>query len=76
MGISLSILLMAVGAVLAWAVTAEVSGIDVQVAGIILLVIGAIGFVASLIFWSSWGGFGAREGGGSAAAHTTVVKED
>jgi Domain of unknown function (DUF6458) len=75
MGISLSILLMAVGAVLAWAVTAEVSGIDVQVAGIILLVIGAIGFVASLIFWSSWGGFGAREGG-SAAAHTTVVKED
>ena len=76
MGISLSILLMAVGAVLAWAVTAEVSGIDVQVAGIILLIIGAIGFVASLVFWSSWGGFGAREGGGSAAAHTTVVKED
>jgi Domain of unknown function (DUF6458) len=76
MGISLSILLMAVGAVLAWAVNAEVSGIDVQAAGIILLVIGAIGFVASLVFWSSWGGFGAREGGGSAAAHTTVVKED
>jgi hypothetical protein len=77
MGISLSILLMAVGAVLAWAVTAEVSGIDVQVAGVILLVIGAIGFVASLIFWSSWGGFGGREsGGGSAASHTTVLKED
>jgi hypothetical protein len=76
MGISLSILLMAVGAVLAWAVSAEVTGIDVQAAGIILLVIGAIGFVASLVFWSSWGGFGSREGGGSAAAHTTVVKED
>ena len=59
MGISLSILLIAVGAILAWAVNAEVSGIDLQVAGIILVVVGAIGFVASLVFWSSWGGFGA-----------------
>ena len=76
MGISLSILLMAIGAVLAWAVNAEVSGLDIQVAGIILLIVGAIGFLASLVFWSSWGGFGARDGGGGAAAHTTVVKED
>ena len=61
MGISLSIFLIAVGAVLAWAVSYEVSGFDIQVAGIILLVVGAIGFIASLIFWSSWGGFGRRE---------------
>ena len=40
MGISLSILLIAVGAVLAWAVNAEVAGIDLQVAGIILVVVG------------------------------------
>jgi hypothetical protein len=73
MGISLSILLIAVGAILAWAVNAEVSGIDLQVAGIILVVVGAIGFVASLIFWSSWGGFGGRnaEAGGQ---NTTVVE--
>jgi hypothetical protein len=70
MGISLSILLMAVGAILAWAVSAEVSGIDLQVAGIILVVIGAIGFIASLVFWSSWGGFGNRDSGGQ---NTTVV---
>ena len=76
MGISLSILLIAIGAVLAWAVNAEVSGIDIQVAGVILLVVGVIGLLASLVFWSSWGGFGAQDGGGSAAAHTTVVKED
>ena len=75
MGISLSILLIAVGAILAWAVSAEVSGIDVQVAGIILVVVGAIGFIASLVFWSSWGGFGNREGGGGSSAHTTVVKD-
>ena len=75
MGISLSILLIAVGAVLAWAVEAEVSGFDVQVAGIILVIVGAIGFVASLVFWSSWGGFG-REGGGGGAPQTTVIKDD
>lgn len=74
MGISLSILLIAVGAILAWAVDAEVSGIDLQVAGIILVVVGAIGFVASLVFWSSWGGFGGRDGGGG--QNTTVVERD
>ena len=73
MGISLSVLLIAVGAVLAWAVTAEVSGIDVQVAGIILVIVGVIGLIASLIFWSSWGGFGNRNG---SAASTTVIERD
>jgi len=38
MGISLSILLIAVGAVLAWAVSTEVAGIDLQVAGIIMVI--------------------------------------
>ena len=37
MGISLSILLIAAGAVLAWAVNAEVSGVDIQLVGVILL---------------------------------------
>jgi uncharacterized protein DUF6458 len=79
MGISLSILLIAVGAVLAWAVSAEVSGVDIQVMGVILLIVGIIGFVASLVFWSSWGGFGAaaREGsGGGNAPQTTIIKDD
>jgi len=71
-GISLSILLIAVGAVLAWAVNAEVSGIDVQVAGIILVIVGAIGLVLSLVFWSSWGGFGNRDAA-SGGQNTTVV---
>ena len=72
MGISLSLFLIAVGAVLAWAVDYEVSGFDLQVAGIILVVGGAIGFIASLIFWSSWGGFGGR-GTSSGDQNTTVV---
>jgi hypothetical protein len=77
-GISLSILLIAIGAVLAWAVSAEVSGVDIQVMGVILLIVGALGFVASLVFWSSWGGFsGARDGGGGGSSpQTTVIKDD
>ena len=76
MGISFSILLIAVGAVLAWAVSAEVSGVDVQVMGVILLIVGILGFVASLIFWSSWGGFGgAREAGGG-GNQTNIIKDD
>lgn len=74
MGMSLSIFLIAVGAILAWAVNAEVSGIDVQVAGVILVVVGVIGFIASLVFWSSWGGFGNREAGGG--QNTTIVERD
>ena len=58
MGISLSIFFIAIGAILTWAVSAEVSGIDVTAVGVILLIVGIVGFIASLIFWSSWGGFG------------------
>ncbi len=70
MGISLSIFLIALGAILAWAVNAEVQGIDIQVAGIILVVVGIAGLVLSLVFWSSWGGFG----GDDDNQNTTVVK--
>ena len=60
MGISVSLLLAAAGAVLIWAVNASVSGVNVHTIGVILLVVGVIGFVTSLFFWSSWGGFGDR----------------
>lgn len=61
MGIGVSIFLIAVGAVLAFAVEAEVSGLDIQVVGWILLAVGAIGILLSILFWSSWGGWGRRE---------------
>jgi hypothetical protein len=57
-GIGVSIFLIALGAILAFAVNAEVSGIDVQTVGWILLAVGIIGIVLSMIFWSSWGGWG------------------
>ena len=54
MPIGLSLILIAAGAVLVWGVTGEVSGLDVDAIGVILMVVGAIGFVISMIFWSSW----------------------
>jgi hypothetical protein len=55
-GLGVSIFLIAIGAILAFAVNASVSGVDIQAVGWILLVVGVIGLVLSMIFWSSWGG--------------------
>ena len=60
MGISVSILLIAVGAILTWGVTAEAEGLDVNNIGVILMIVGLLGLVISMIFWSSWGGFRRR----------------
>jgi len=86
MGIAVSILLIAVGAVLTWGVTAEAEGLDVNAIGVILLIVGLLGLVLSMIFWSSWGGFHRRatyvEGGPvrrtttEAPRRTTVVEEE
>jgi hypothetical protein len=69
-GIGVSILLIAVGAVLAFAVHVSTSGFNIHTIGWILLIVGAIGVLLSLIFWSSWGGVGA---GGR---RREVVRED
>jgi Domain of unknown function (DUF6458) len=60
MGIGVSLILIAVGAILAFAVNAEVSGLEIETIGWILLVVGIAGALLSLIFWSSWGGMGGR----------------
>jgi hypothetical protein len=57
-GLGASIFLMVVGAILAFAVTAEVTGVDIATVGWILLIAGAVGFLLSLLFWSTWGGVG------------------
>jgi len=58
MGLGVSIFLIAVGAILAWAVDVNTNGIDLNLVGVILMVVGILGLLLSLIFWSSWGGFG------------------
>lgn len=54
MGIGTSIFLIAVGAILKFAVTAHVSGIALATVGTILMVVGVIGLVISLFFLASW----------------------
>ncbi len=56
MRIGLSLVLLAAGAILTWAVTATVSGVNIHVVGVILMVVGAVGLVLSLLLASSLGG--------------------
>lgn len=53
MGIGTSLVLIAVGAILKFAVTASVSGIKLETVGLILLVIGIVGLVVSLMMAAS-----------------------
>jgi hypothetical protein len=53
MGIGTSLFLIAVGAILYFAVDASVSGIEIQTVGIILMVVGILGLLISLFFLSS-----------------------
>jgi hypothetical protein len=55
MTLGVSLLLVAAGAILIWGVTGEASGIDVDAIGVILIVVGIIGFILSLVFWDRWG---------------------
>ena len=50
MGITVSLLLAAAGAILIWAVNVTVHGVDLVTVGWILLIVGGIGALASLIF--------------------------
>ncbi len=53
MGIGGSIFLLALGAILAFAVNAEFSGIDIHVVGYVLMLAGLIGLIATIWFWNS-----------------------
>jgi Domain of unknown function (DUF6458) len=54
MGVGTSIFLIAVGAILYFAVTASVSGVELETVGLILMVVGVVGLVISLAFASAW----------------------
>ena len=54
MGIGVSIFLFAIGAILAFAVNAQTRGINLNTVGVILMIVGAVGLLLSLAFWSTW----------------------
>ena len=89
MGLGVSLLLIAAGAILAWGITSEPSGLDLDAIGIILIVIGIIGFVLSMLLWRTWwgpgyftrstyveGAPGSRPWYGSWGRRETYVEED
>jgi hypothetical protein len=69
MGIGVSLILIAVGAILTWAINVtNPHGFDINTIGWILMGVGLVGILLSLMFWSSWGGFGSR-------SRTTVIED-
>jgi hypothetical protein len=54
MGIGVSIFLIAVGAILTFAVESEVSGLDIATVGVILMIVGGLGLLATLTIFGSW----------------------
>jgi len=71
MGIGASLFLLAIGAVLTFALgESTVGSLNLDTVGIILMIVGAVGILLSMMFWSSWGGPGGRR-----ESHTTVVRD-
>jgi hypothetical protein len=58
MGIVISLILIAFGAILAWAVNSDGGSVDPQVVGVILMVVGLVVFLISLVLWRTWWGVG------------------
>jgi hypothetical protein len=54
-GIAVSLILIAFGAILTWAVESEPEGLDLTVVGVILMLVGLVGLIFTLLFWSDWG---------------------
>lgn len=61
MGITISILMIAAGAIMRWAVeVSSTDGFNIHTAGMILFIVGIVSAVISVAFWSSWGGIRTR----------------
>ncbi len=74
MGIGASIFLLALGAILSFGINVDSDGsgiFNIDTIGIILMVVGAVGILLSMMFWSSWGG----PGGGRRDERTTVIRD-
>jgi hypothetical protein len=54
MTIGAAIVLIAVGAVLKWAVTAHVNGFDIQTAGMVVFIVGLVGLGLSILYTIVW----------------------
>lgn len=58
MGLGVGIFLIAVGAILTFAVNATTGGVNIDAVGWILMGVGLVSILLSLLFWQSWAGPG------------------
>ena len=72
LSLGVSIFLLVIGAILAFAVDVSASGFSINTVGIILMVAGALGLVLSLLFWSSFAPYRRSR---TVAGPDTVVEE-
>jgi cation transporter-like permease len=72
LSLGVSIFLLVVGAILAFAVDVTTSGFNLNTVGVILMVAGALGLVLSLLFWSSFSPYRRSR---TVAGPDTVVEE-
>jgi len=71
MGLGTSIFLIAVGAIMRFAVNATTSGFSIHTAGTIIMVVGVIGLLISLLWMTAW----ADRRRGTVPADRGVVRE-
>lgn len=76
MGIGTSIFLIALGAILKFAVTATVSGVDLNVVGVILMIVGIVGLLISLFWITVWSDRRNRVAGGRVVRDREFVDRD
>jgi uncharacterized protein DUF6458 len=57
MGIGVSIVIFAIGAILTFGVTVAAQGVNLDAIGVILMVVGMVGLLVSALFWASWAPF-------------------
>jgi hypothetical protein len=76
MGIVTSMFLIAAGAIMRFAVSAQGDGWNVHTAGVVLIVVGIAGALLSIANWASWGGLGALGRRGSVGRTTVVSSPD
>jgi hypothetical protein len=69
MGIGTGIFLIALGAILKFAVTDAIEGVNLSTVGVILMIVGIAGVILSLV----WANTAARRGGGTVVRERDVV---
>src|SRR5438067_10764528 len=71
MGVAVGLILIAFGAILTWAVTGTLSGLNIVAVGVILLVIGILVVLLDALWWRSWTWYAA----GPPWRRTTYVRD-